>query len=90
MKTAMQELIDRFDSPTSRKDFIDWLVKNSKTLIEEEKEQIIEAFNQGIKNFENNLEQSKRLDKNPHYEPKWEPLRGDVFYKETYNTKENE
>ena len=48
MKTAMQELLEAYDECKTSYDFNDWLCNNEKKLLEKEKEQIIDAFNEGI------------------------------------------
>ena len=55
-KTAMQELVEKWDRPESVEWFIDWFVENKKRLLEDDREQIIEAYQKGCADFMNNKE----------------------------------
>ncbi len=80
MKTAMQELIEIFNhelklgEATLSNDegyMLKWAIFNAKSLLEKEKEQIMEAYRQGLQDFTKHDE--------------GEVIRKEQYYNQTYN-----
>ena len=53
MNTPIQELIEKFNKLTDNYEFCDWLEANKECLLEKEKQMVIDAFRDGIKNVHN-------------------------------------
>jgi hypothetical protein len=80
MKTAMQELLDKFKEYESGTEFVEWLITDGK-FIEIEKQQIIDAYNQGYRDGENADETSKALVGVSEFSD------AELYYKETFELK---
>lgn len=73
-KTVLQEIYTKFNESFDKQKFLDWLKDNKEKLLEEEKNQIVGAFGNGMEEAE-----AYWYDKSFQYKES-----GDVFYETVY------
>ncbi len=56
MKTAMQEIFEYWDTQNNPLTILNWIASNEKRLLEKEKEQIIDAYKEGVNSIIYNQE----------------------------------
>jgi hypothetical protein len=101
MKTPIQELIETFEemrSPIDNKVDVDFAISLMKSMLEKEKEQIMDAYNQGLEEALQMVESMLKKEKDEiidaHIDGQCDDTDGTPFekteqyYNDTFNTKE--